>query len=204
MRKIQTVGLALVAMFALSAFVASSAFGASEWLNNGAAITAAIKVASKGKLKLSDSKGGLFGEKVEIECEGTDEGTVGPGTADTVTKITATKCVRITGICPETITATALHLPWKTTLLLVEEKWRDDIENSGAGAPGWNVVCSGTVEDECTAETSTELKNVTGGVEAIFDAKSAKANCTRGGTGAGTVLGNDLNANPTGDVITVS
>jgi len=202
MKKIQTMTLTAFTVFTLGA-LASAAFGASEWLTNGAAITSARVVKTKWVMKFSDSKGGIFGEKVEIECFGTDEGTSGPGTSGKITKWTVTSCKEITvSICPAD--ATAVHMPWNTKLVLVGEKWRDDIENSGAGAPGWNITCPGLIEDECTGETSTEPRNVTGGVESVFDGKSAKLNCSRGGTGAGAVLGTDLNENPSGEFLTVS
>jgi hypothetical protein len=168
--------------------------------------TKAVTSTDVGGLRMTDKKGGAFGEEVTIECNGTDEGTVGPGSKDQLTKATATACKTLKGIC-ESPVAHALHLPWNTTLETVGGEVRDKIENSGAGAPGWDVTCvvGGfiKVEDECTGETTTAVANVSGGVALTFDAKSAKANCTRGGAGEGSVLGKDLVENPTGVQLSV-
>jgi hypothetical protein len=88
-----------------------------------------------------------------------------------------------------------LHLPWKTEIFETAGKNLTKIENSGAGAPGWAVVCGGTT-DECVEESggteSAELVNgVTKGillVLSIFENKG-KAKCTVGGAGAGHVAG---------------
>lgn len=188
------IGLALAAVFAMSAFMAAGA-SAAEWLINGAAIATAKKIKSKGELLLSDDV-----EKVSLLCKGTDEGTVGPGTLDEVTLIEATECVfegGEHGACEEgkAVTAKALGLPWTTKI----EGTRDDI--TSATSVGWNVECTVfgvfKVSDECTIGlSSTALENVTGGVNAIFDASTPAANCTRGGAGAGLVNGTDLNENP--------
>lgn len=224
MRHVKIFGLAVVAVFALGATAASSALANPVWessecievaphegrwssadcnqyggeekfaLSPWLVLSASDAVLSAGTLKLTDSKGGLFGESVTIQCTGTDAGTVGPGSVDETTSITATECKTIEGTCPSP-KAEALHLPWDTQL---EEpnagEVRDKIKSSGAGTPGWKVKCS-ILTDECTAETSTLMRNneEEGSVEAEFESKSAKANCSRGGTGTGTVKGIDVN-----------
>jgi hypothetical protein len=197
MIRARTLALALVAVFAFGAVAAASA-SAFEWQINKKAIAKAKTIKSKGTLKLTDKKGGLFGEAVTIKCEGTDEGTVGPGVADTITKATATNCKTEAGTCPTPV-ASALHLPWGSKLTSAT---RDTITFGGKAqeekkeAPGWKVTCSGIVEDECSAVTNVGIENVAKGVNAIFDASSPKANCSRGGAGQGEVLGTDLNENP--------
>jgi|ERR1700722_18997639 len=203
-RQTYKLGLALAVLLLVGAATSASAMAASEWLLNGAAIATAMAVNSKGSLKFADSKGGLFGEKLELECEATDKGTVGPGTSDHISQFTTAKCTTLTGICGAPEFVDALHLGWDTTLALVGTEWRDKIENGGTGIPGWEIVCDGFVEDECTGETSTELDNTPGGVNGLFNAKSAKFNCTRGGTGAGTEVGNDLTESPAGETLSVS
>jgi hypothetical protein len=233
-RKINTLGLAglmvAVAMLTIGVFAAASA-SALEWqerkcekvteggfINSACteeglgefewgawkAISSPLATTSEGTLILEDTKA-AFGPS-RIECEGSDEGTVGPGTADELTKATATKCKVLSGACSEgSAVAHAVHLPWKTKLEVINGEVRDKIESSGAGEPGWNVECTAIfkVEDTCTGTTTTGIKNVSTGVDAIFDAKSAHANCTQGGAGSGVVEGTDHILNPTGKQIRV-
>jgi hypothetical protein len=206
------IGLALVAAFAITAVAAASASAAPVWKLNGVEIKEAVSVKSKsvGKLKLSDTGAGT-----EIECEGTDKGKVGPGGKDEVIEITATGCSFVSaknGSCEASkpVTAKAVNLPWVTELYEPEVgKIRDHIRaHSGGGAPGWVVECTVAgffkVQDECTGESNTAMSNVTGGVDAIFDATTPKANCSIGGTGTGKVEGTDLNENPVAGTITVA
>lgn len=207
MQRIKILGLALMAVCAVSALVSASALAAHEWLLNGKPITTAVKINSKsvGSLLLEDLH--ASGGAVAIVCEGTDKGTVGPGAKDEVTSITATNCTfEKNGQCEANkgVTANALHLPWKTTLELVSGELRDVIMGTG-GEPGWNVECTVfgvfKIQDECTALSSTGIKNDSTGVLAKFDSKTPLANCTNGGANAGMVEGTDLNENPTGGTI---
>jgi hypothetical protein len=175
MRKLQILAMALFVAFAFSVVVAASA-SAVEWLDNGAAIGAAVKVDSETEvgnlLLLEDMKTG-----VELLCSGTDEGTVGPGKADEITKITATGCVTDKGFCsnPE---ATPVNLPWKTELLEpVAGVWRDDISNA-TNNPGWDIKCGGILVDECVGNSDTLITNVSLNlVDSLFDAGSPAAKC---------------------------
>jgi hypothetical protein len=212
MRKIQTVGLALVAVLAMSAVAVASA-SAAEWLLNGAKITAATSAPSEGALTLEDTK--APGGAVKVECSGKFVGTVGPLAADSITEVlsltgTSTiSCTIIThGACEGTTAEVkGIHLPWTTELLLATEtEFRDDIVSGTGGEPGYTVVCKtilGNVTDTCTGKTSSEELNVTGGVEGIFEAKSEKANCSLGGTGSGVILGKGISKTASG-TLTVS
>ncbi|HEY2631125.1 MAG TPA: hypothetical protein VGI26_01970 [Solirubrobacteraceae bacterium] len=198
MRKIHIVGLALVAMFAFFAVSVASA-SAVEWLIKNEAIAAATAVKSKsvGKLVLEDM--GMS----KIECEGTDAGTVGPGAVDSITAITATGCVAVSGSCEAPVTAKAVGLPWATELVAGP---RDKITTVAAG---WAVEClvAGIfkIQDTCTGATSTGISNVAAGVDAAFDATSGEtpATCTLTGKATGLVEGTDLNENPAGGQLTV-
>jgi hypothetical protein len=209
MRKIQIVGLALVAVFALSAVAASSAF-AHEWLFNGQPITGTEKtVLSEStalNLLLEDMKGGVFGEAVDVLCSGLDEGKVGPGAADLVTTITdlagkvpPVSCETMSGTCPEPL-ASPDFLPWHTELFLnAKEEFRDLVGPGTGGEPGWNVTCKGIfgepIEDLCTGHTNVLVENAAeNDVIATFDAVSMEepANCGRGGAKEGLVEGSIL------------
>jgi len=228
MSKIKILGLAIMAMFAFSVVGASSA-SAAEWglckdvagktgefedslctkltavpgtgLYEFEKLTAAIPVHGKtvGKLKLTDM--GAPGGASTIECEGTLEGSVGPGKEDSVTKTTTTSCVRVSGSCEagHAITAEPLNLPWKTELLLEGGKVRDMIMNGGKGTPGWKVECTVLgfvkIQDECTGETTTGVSVVKEAekhlVHFTFDGISNEkpANCSLGGEKQGLVEG---------------
>jgi hypothetical protein len=239
--KTRTLGLAglmaLVAMLAVSAVAASSAFANPEWgectkvkaapefkdsLCNEAgrgeftwkAFATTKAVSSKGRLELTDEKGGVFGEEIKVRCpknseaEGIDEGWVGPGSADEVTKITDAagkvliNCEPVTGICPTPVTAEAIHLPWQTKLEVIGGEIRDVIVSGTGGAPGWKVSCNGTI-DTCEGSTNTAVSNVSTGVDLTFDLKSPKVTCSRGGAGMGKVSGTDHVLNPTGVQLSV-
>src|SRR6478609_8256367 len=77
MRKIQVLGLALFAVFAVSAAVASAAF-AGEWLEDNNPIPAGeeLPVDTEGTLTLVNLTGAGGAVLVELECSGLFEGTV--------------------------------------------------------------------------------------------------------------------------------
>jgi len=207
MRKIHIVGLALVAMFAFSAVSVATATAATKvWLVDGAAIAKNEPVDSEATgegLLLVDTKGGLFGERVDLDCTGKDEGTVTTTGTGTVTAITSIVCKTLEGGCPSPAAA-PVHLPWTSELILSGANFRATIKGTG-GEPGWNVTCSGIVEDECVAKAGTTvgIVNVAAGVDANFE-EAEKANCGRGGANAGFVVGTDLNLLTSGLTLTVS
>ncbi|HEX5309666.1 MAG TPA: hypothetical protein VFW38_11365 [Solirubrobacteraceae bacterium] len=211
MRKLQIVGLTLVAVFAMGALYASSAFAAeSRWLVDGAIPTAAHQVDSEssGPISLTDAKGGIFGEEVQVLCEGTDLGTVGPGPADTLESITVVKCVTDKGICGEP-NAEPINLPWTTSIELIGAVFYDDITTTvGNKNVGYRVICNKAVEDTCELALGRALlENSGNNVNAVFnsaDANQPKGTCTRGGAGAGLVDGIDIILSETGLTIAVS
>jgi hypothetical protein len=195
MRKSQILGLALFAVFAFSAIMSAAAFAESEWLLNGAPITAATEVLSEGELSLCDDKGGLFGEDVCVKCSGLDKGTVGPGKADVTQEVTGlagekdiTNCTNELN-CPSPILVEAENLPWTTEIVLNGTEFRDLI-GTAAKQPGYLVSCAGVV-DLCEGHATVTLTNEPGGVLATF-ANLEVATCTRGGAGQGLVTGTSL------------
>lgn len=235
--------MALVAMLAVSAVGALSASaepgGTPEWgtcnkttsawkfedslcNNTGTGeffwhkITSPTAVKSKGRLELTDEKGGPLGEAVTVRCpknseaEGLDAGTVGPGSTDEITSITDSagkewiECEKVAGTC-NTPRARALNLPWTTKLLA---NGRDEVvSGTGGEPPGWEVECTvGFVKvfDKCTGKTTTAVTNVTTGVDTVFDASSANGGCTRGGAGTGKVRGTVHILNPTSPAVVLS
>lgn len=213
MKKLHIIGLTLVAVSALSALFAMSAFAASlpaEWLANGEKITTPLAADSVGTLVLSDTKSGIT-----VECSGLFEGTVGPGAADTITKVVGLgageelfiMCTTTVGniLCTVGTLAEvmAVNLPWTTeALLATETEFRDDITAGTGGNPGYEVECKG-FKDTCTGVTSAKATNVTGGVEGLFEEKSENATCSIGGAGAGTVRGSGVTS-VSGVTLTIS
>jgi hypothetical protein len=206
----------MFAVFAFSAVAAASAFAEGKWLLNGAAAPANTPVDSTGTLLLEDM---TF--KTDVTCSGLFGGTVATGgvaQADEITTVvdlegkTPLSCTLTEkGACTEAngslILVTPVNLPWKTELLLNEEKpFLDDI----LGSPGYLIECTtilGKIDDTCTGATSTEEKNVAGGVEGIFsetETITPPGNCTQGGTAAGLVVGKGVTTPTGGGTLTVS
>jgi hypothetical protein len=155
-----------------------------------------VEVTSSSSLELTDTK--ATGGSSTIKCSGTDAGWVG-GSVDSISKINTTKCERITGLCEsgKTVTATPIDLPWSTELK--EESGgeiRDAIHATGKG-PGYKIECTVggifKVADECFGSLTTKMKNnhSNGTVEAEFESKSGKIECSLGGKEAGEVKGVD-------------
>jgi hypothetical protein len=188
---------------------APGAASALQWLLDGRVITSPVGVSSSGAVLLADLK--ATGGEVAMICNTTDRGTVGPGTKDDVTSITASACRFLeerNGACEAggKVAANALHLPWETLLLSAGGTTRDMLSGTG-GAPGWDVECTVAgilkVADECTSSAADpDVVNVAEGVNVNF-LESEVANCSLGGASSGMVIGTDLNENPTGHTLSV-
>jgi len=215
MKLTKIVGLCFVAVFALSLMAVSSA-SAVEWglcskvesgkfkdslcLQPGTGafefkkLTAAVAVtgASEGKIKLEDME--ATGGASLIECEGNQEGTVGPGVEDEVTKITATSCVIVSGSCENEATAKAVNLPWKTELAEEGGVVYDKIISGTGGEPGWKVECKVLgifkVQDTCEGTAKTRSLDIHNGVLVHFEPPLQKpAKCSLSGKESGLVTG---------------
>ena len=142
MKRIHVVGLALVAMVALSAIIASTSSAAvtfllAEWLIGGEKMTAALAVEQSGELNLINTNASGLGIRVEILCTGILDGTVGPASAGEITELlnTSKEAISLTALsglalempnCTNTKNCTeplvwAVGLPWKTELELMED-----------------------------------------------------------------------------------
>jgi hypothetical protein len=186
MRKIHLLGLAMFAVFAFSAFVASSAFAAEhEWLDNNLTIPlgTTIAVDSEGALLLEDSDTG-----VALECHGTGEGLVGSDGTDLVSKITVTTCEFDSGKLGECLSLAENgilviepeNLPWLSELVLETfsgvATLSDMVSADGAGNPAYLFECTVLVlgnptkaDDLCEAALGNTLvsNEVVGGVGVI-------------------------------------
>lgn len=187
MRKIQTMLFILIAVGAFSAVAASGASG-HEWLLDGKPILTKTLIHGTWKMSPKDSKGGLFGEAVELVCEGTSHGFVGPGALVELDEITATSCKTITGFCLTPLIK-MVHMPWMDELITSGSELRDLVGPGTGGDVGWAIECSGEVEDTCEGMTTTDVDNLSADVDLLFDFNSEKFNCTRGGAGAEFIKG---------------
>lgn len=184
------------------------------WLVNGGQLEKAVAVVTKGKLKVSDHGSNENGRGVAMECASSGEERVGPGSLGEITHLTLSGCTSLYNgkrnlECSETAPApemTAVNLPWYTTLVTSGEATRQVVYEAGKGVPGFNMKCKSTSglvrNDVCSGNTSATMKNVTGGVDETFDAKSEKLNCSFGGAGEGTVEGTELLENPSAGTLT--
>jgi hypothetical protein len=82
MRKIQLLGVAMVALFAFGALTAMSASAANvyllaEWLVGGTAVTTQLLIEMSGELLMEDTKGAL-GAPLMVLCSLILDGWVGP------------------------------------------------------------------------------------------------------------------------------
>jgi hypothetical protein len=189
MGKVQIILSTMIAVLTISFIVTSVASAGPEFLINGLPITSKKEnQITSGSLLLEETS-----LKVDITCEVSGTGTVGPGAADTTSTLTISKCESKSG-CEPTITVTAVNLPWKTELLDVgASEIRDMITSGGSGSPGWLIECrvlGVKVSDTCTAaEASSKATNLENNVDMTFDETSESSTCTIGGAKTGLNLG---------------
>src|SRR5882762_5285655 len=179
-RKIQMLGLALLALCALSALMTASAsavltFELALWLLNGIDITSAVLVDSEGELTLTNLLNGAA-----VLCSGLFEGTVEPESLDLVTMVydllsnlieelvgLAVECTSDNICAANTALAWPIGLPWLTE---VEQDNDGTFWELTFGA-AWHLECTVLgikVEELCELpEGEIEVLNVTGGVEAM-------------------------------------
>jgi hypothetical protein len=183
MRKIHLLGLVMFAVFAFSAFAASSVFAAEghEWLDNNIAIPlgTTIAVDSEGALLLEDTDTGTA-----VECHGVNTGDVGSDGTDLVATITVNSCEFDAGKLGECLSlaengvlnVVAENLPWLTELVLETFEGvatlSDMVEADGAGNPAYLLECTVLVlgspakaDDLCEVALATTLvTNEAGGI----------------------------------------
>ena len=208
MRKIHIVGLALVAAFAFSAVAVASA-SAHEWLTKaGAKVEKAEKSTTDGLLLLHLKKIGALegGGELTVHCEGSFDGTVGPGAADKVEKVLGTKGELGTEASPikcEVVESTnsickaktavsviPIHVPWATELLLIGSTLYDHFFEEGTnGQPGYKTTCNGIGVTCEGLERAEFLANIETGAEFTFLGELKAEKCT---FGEGFVLGHGV------------
>jgi hypothetical protein len=190
MKKIQILGLALVAVFAFSVVAASVASAEitllAEWLINGAPVATLTSTEGTGKLILKDAKIGIA-----MECSGILDGSVGANGEDETTEVligsplapaSLTNHIICTGLegCGAPAEAAPEELPWLTQAELLENGTFGDIVTK---AKYWSMcnILGILVEEECTVENGLFLiKNLATDVEGEGTI-SPLGPCTSGG-----------------------
>ncbi len=181
MRKLQVLGVALIAVFAFGVIAVESASAAptfllAVWLVNKEELLAELLVEVDGELELEDTKVPLVG-KASALCDGILDGWVGPnslgyvsevltlgGGAVNTTALTAPglKCTNVEN-CAEPTTVWAVNLGWETEVELMEDGGSIFFAElltslNGTKTVGWEVECSG-LTDTCTiAQGAAEIK----------------------------------------------
>jgi hypothetical protein len=158
MRKTYLFGLALVAMLVFSSLVASTASALSQWLANNNTIATALEAETKGLLLLDTLEAGFL--VVAIDCNGTLDGTVGPGIQDSVTDVlnAAGEVITELGAAPEL----ALECKVETSVLngcgavgSTAKVWVDNLSLTTVPVKVW--------KSEILLEGTTFLDDFTGG-----------------------------------------
>jgi hypothetical protein len=179
----------VVLVGALALWVAVPAIASAApatWKLNGSSISESVATSWSGKVKLVDN-----GATQGVECAETAEGSVGASGTGEVSKLTLSSCVGLPGCESSGATASALNLPWHTELSSVEGTLHDKLVSGGKGTPEIKFLCKVLrvkVEDTCSGTFDTIVTNVTGGVNAAFNA-SEKLTCSIGGSNKGYLEG---------------
>jgi hypothetical protein len=205
MRKIQLLGLALVAVFAFSAVGAASAFAESEFLLNEKMITENTAAEGEGELTLITVKVPLL-TKVEVLCSGILHGEILSADpkhilitsvldlfSHNITELGATnefgaECENVLH-CLEPLVYVD-NLPWLAQVeLMTDGSTLLDLtedEEEPKGLPGYEIVCMGsTLEDLCEGLVGFLLTNgmsdvVAGITQAEMEAEKEAGTCTVG------------------------
>jgi hypothetical protein len=137
---------------------------------------------------------------ITLRCEGIADGSNGPGNEDEITKLLTVGETEITeakpveckieaggAICTSPATVSPDNLPWRVVL----ETTTALLKGSGAGNPGWLVLCANSLENLCTkAETLLELENLESELEVDLTFKPAEeVECTNALAKKGKVEG---------------
>ena len=197
--KLRTICAALLAVFALGAVASASASAAPEWYVKKAGVfkkvAEPVSVGGTVSWELIDTGTGKFGlEPGGVSCKAVSQGELKSGGISDIVTINSEECHQVKACEKIEGSAPPENLPWQLELYKEGSEIRSRIVSSGKGTPEFVFTCKIrgiTKTDVCGMNTSTQMSNnvLSGFVEATFDAKSAKTNCTWGGTGKGELKG---------------
>ncbi len=190
MRKLQVLGVALIAVFAFGVIAVESASAAPTfllalWLVNKEELLAELLVEVDGELELEDIKVPLVGN-AGVLCSGILDGWVGPNSLDYISEVLTlgggavnTKALTAPGLkctnllnCAEPSTVWAINLGWETEVELMEDEGSIFFANlltttNGTKNVGWEVECSG-LTDTCEAPEGVAQITLNAGGTAVL------------------------------------
>ena len=218
MKKIHMICMALVALFAFSAVLASTAAAENtllaEWLVGGVGVTTSVLAETKGEILLSDTSNGS-----DVLCSGIFVGTLGASGAWEVTEVLSLALAVVSlsapllctedAVCESSTTDVEVSpegLPWRGLMYLDETSGLFLALVFKAGYDVECLVLGLKIKDECTAtESAGEVKNVSPGVEGKEESLTPLGTCSIGGAGTGEVVPLAGNSETTsGGTLTVS
>jgi hypothetical protein len=181
-------GGALLLLAALAALTLPTAASATSlphaaWHLNGAPLTESEKAATSGEGTLAANAQAPFGGTVTVECKATNKGSAGAFGAGEITTLTATSCTsrstEKTYGCKDGLQhpagVVAVHLPWRTELVVVGKTVHERIVSGGSGTPGFKLKCwiealSSYGEEECVGTLGASITNTESGFTTAFEA----------------------------------
>jgi hypothetical protein len=177
MRTIRTICVAGAAALAVAAIVgAGPVLAFSKYTKDGSDITTSTAISmadATGGLTFQKGSNGLFHTAFTVNCGAAGGASVSGGGLGTVTSMSSTSCVRVSGTCPTPITASAVNLNWSTAVSDTR------VGFTSPNHPGWAFSCGGS-GTTCTGDTSAALSNGSNIVLAMFDANSPPWSCNDG------------------------
>ena len=155
-----------------------------SWRSNGAQLEKATAFKWKGAVNISATY--PVDGTLELECEDTGTGSVGPVDDSEMTKWTLSGCHDIRG-CEGASSIEALDLPWHSELYTVEGAIQNWTGSGTGGKPGFKFSCTALGEKftaECNWVPVSTLTNTLAGVTSAFDreGKSCGAVAKNGGS----------------------
>ena len=176
MRKVQLLGIVLLALFAFGVFTASAMATTllAEWLVGGVSVTTELLVEMSGELLLEDTKVPVIGNATVL-CSGIGVGWVGPNSLGWVSEVLslndeAISTTPLSGLSLEcaaqagcetssVVLVWPVGLPYTSEVELVEQTggpfFAALLNGSAGGNIGWEItsclVLGISMEDECTA-----------------------------------------------------
>jgi hypothetical protein len=215
MKRIHIIGIAFAAIFAFSMIGASGASAAFtlwdqctktasplEFTESNCITTGSSPTWGWEEIKAKTATDSLVttltlsSNGTTIDCEGSSDGTVGPGAADETTKLLTSAGAEITeaapvtctllaaGLCSAPVTAFPVGLPWLTLLT-----GNNDLLE-GTTSPGWKIHCGNGITNTCArADSLLTVENLLSALQVDLGFKTLEvASCTIGtGTVEGTV-----------------
>jgi hypothetical protein len=192
-----TISVAISMLAVPAAFAETSLLA--EWLVSGAAVSTNLSLEMNGSILLEDTE--TIAGAAAVLCKGTLYGTIAPNGSGEITEANGAECVTeklcAAGTEASPINVSAVGLPWKTTLFLMENG--EILELITGTEVGYTVLClilGVNSEDKCTA-TDLEVPIVNEGGTGMAEVPSESTaspntTCTASGKATGKIQADEL------------